>query len=434
MCRLITVSILIVFCCTYNFCYSNDSLILDSLLKRGIITEEESQYLKKSSVTTVEYPKRAEKVKLIQFWHIRYHHFVQKYDDSPSYTKDKFAFRRLVPVVIANFSDSTRIMASLCLPTSKVINTVRLEHNIETDYLRGTAWFAQDAVFFCMEEPESGMRLMTPDRSIINMYFGGADDECWSGQTKAFASNVPFSGYHTGLYWLGKFLENESLVYRIQVVNSNHDKTSFFENNGIACFASIGVDKKEDDIHLRCGINGGYSSKVVGAIDTLVLPSRTVDFGDCFGINPYFWLKYEAITFNTEFVATHIKYGKTRNDEISLFTTKSPDATPWGLYALFGYKFDIKPFGEIEPIFRYTYLNSDGRGIYESGVLFMADSNGGLYNTVQSFYGGVNWYVLGNSIKYQLGMEYAQFRDAPYKNNNRKSDVLVFTLQLQLVF
>ncbi len=107
---------------------------------------------------------------------------------------------------------------------------------------------------------------------------------------------------------------------------------------------------------------------------------------------------------------------------------------PWGFYALLAYKFDLKSWGEFEPVIRYTYLNSDGRGVKESGVLFLADCNGGLYNTVQSFYGGFNWYVLGQNIKYQVGLEYAQFRDAPHHNDARESDVLAFTLQLQLVF
>ncbi len=413
--------------------YSDD--MLNTLVERGILSEQEAIDAKKISSKTVvaHHPKAAEKVTLLSFWHVRYQHFVQDYSNMPTYDEGGIIFRRIVPVVIAKFSETTRIMTTLCIPFNPLLNTMRFEHDINTNYLRGTMWFAQDAVFFCMEEPQSGMRLMTPDRSIINMYFGGGDDEYWGGSTKSFRSNVAFSGYHTGLYWLGKFLENEEFIYRIQVVNSNHDKTSFHANNGIACFASIGIDRKRENEHLRCGINAGYSSKVVAATDTHILPARTCDFGDCFGINPYIWWNRNAVTFVSEFVATHVKYGRTRNDDVAIYTTSSQDANPWGFYTLFAYKFDINPYGEIEPLFRYTYLDSDRRGISENGVLYKADSLGGLYNKVQSFYGGFNWYIQGNTIKYQVGLEYAQFKDAPSGIDARKSNVLMFTFQIQLV-
>ncbi len=421
--------------CGFSHAQEYSENMLNTLVERGILTEQEAVEAKKLSAENiiVQHPKEAQQVTLLSFWHVRYNHIFQDYSHLPSYDMGGLAFRRIVPVVIAKFSESTRIMTTWCIPYNPLLNTMRFEHDIDTNYLRGTLWFAQDAVFFCMEEPQSGMRLMTPDRSIINMYFGGGDDEYWGGETKSFRSNVAFSGYHTGLYWLGKFLETDELVYKIEVVNSNHDKTSFRANNGIACFASIGYDNKTEKEHLKYGINAGYSSKVVAATDTHVLPSRTCDYGDCFGVNPYFWWNRESLTFHTEFVATRVKYGRTKSDNIALYTTNSQNAIPWGFYTLLAYKFNINPYGEIEPLFRYTYLDSDRRGISEKGVLFGTDSIGGLYNKVQSFYTGVNWYVQGNTIKYQLGLEYAKFKDAPSGLDSRKSNVLVFTLQIQLV-
>ncbi len=160
--------------CACEISYAQDVAMLNSLVERGILTEEEAQDVKKSSAVVATHTKTASKVHFLQFWHIRYSHLSQNSSSYHSYSKDGFAFRRLVPVVIARFTDSTRIMTTLLFPSAKLLNTMRFEHDIDTNYLRGTAWFALDAVFFCMEEPESGMRLMTPDRSIINMYLAVA--------------------------------------------------------------------------------------------------------------------------------------------------------------------------------------------------------------------------------------------------------------------
>ena len=357
----------------------------------------------------------------------------QDYSDGDSFDKGGFAFRRLVPVAVAKFSEDTQLMITILMPSNHLLNTVRFVQEVDLGPLQGTFWVAQEAVFFCMEESESGMRIMTPDRSIINMYFGGGDDGYWGGKTTSFSSNVAFSGYHTGLYWFGRCPKNESLIYRIQVVNSTHNKVSFDGNNGIACFATIGVDKQTPDERLRSGINVGYSSRVVAATSQASLPARTVDYGDCFGINPYFWWKNGPFTVQSELVATHVKYGRTLNDNIPLYTLKSPDANPWGFYALLAYKFNINPLGEFEPLIRYSYLDTDRRGVCESGVLYEALNKDGLYNKVQSIFGGFNWYLLGQSLKYQLGIEYAMFRDSPSGATSKKSDVLLFTLQMQLV-
>ncbi len=432
------IKILVVFCSltTSIIACGHDSVaILDKLVERGILTEQEAVDAKKISTTApVVSTSPLQKIRFLQFWHVRYQHMIQDDHDGYSLDKGNFALRRIVPVFLADITEHTRYMLTLYFPSNSVINTMRLTHDVDTDYLKGSFWVAHEAMFFCMEEFESGTRIMTPDRSIINMYFGDGDHNYHAGDKQKYTSTLAFSGYHTGVSWHGKFINNENIIYRIQIVNSKPQKIEFAADNGIAVFATLGYNRGDYYNYSRWGVNVGYSSRVVSAISGNSLPSRVRDYGDCIGINPYFWWSNTKFTFQSEFVATSAKYGATLNDEKPLYTTKSPRARPWAYYLLGAYKFDINPFGQLEPLFRYTYLNTDGRGLTEGSVLYYAENMGGLYNKVDSFYVGTNWYVQGNNIKYQLGIEYARFRDVPTGLDDRKSDVLMFILQMQLFF
>ncbi|MBE6414004.1 MAG: hypothetical protein E7035_05600 [Verrucomicrobiaceae bacterium] len=413
---------------------SDTSAILDSLVEKGVLTEQEAIDTKKLASAPVVSSSPAQRIRFLQFWHVRYQHMIQDDHDGVSFDKGNFALRRIVPVFLADITENTRYMLTLYLPSSSVINTMRLTHDVDTEYLKGSFWVAHEAMFFCMEEFESGTRIMTPDRSIINMYFGDGDHNYSAGEKRKYTSTLGFSGYHTGVSWHGRYHKNENIIYRVQIVNSKPQRIDFDGANGIAVFATLGYNRGGNYDYTRWGINFGYSSRVVSAISGSTLPSKVRDYGDCVGINPYFWWSNTKFTLQSEFVLASAKYGATLNDENPLYTTKSPRASPWAYYILTAYKFDINPFGELEPLFRYTYMNTDGRGVNEGSVLYCAENMGGLYNKVDSFYVGTNWYLQGNNIKYQLGIEYARFRDAPSGLDDRKSDVLMFILQMQLFF
>jgi len=425
---------LIVILLLFSNAYATDKILLDSLVKNGILTQTEASNIQKESVGVVLPDGEAQKIRLLQFWHLRYQYLNQDYSNIEDRSHGNFMIRRVIPVVIADFSDHSSAMLTFFWPGSFIINTARYEHKFDGDYLTGSLWVGYEPVFFCMEENESGMELMTPDRSMINMYFGGGDHSYDSGYALNFASNPAFSGYHAGVFWNGKLPKNKSVIYRLSLTNSKPDKLGIqnLECNGIAVFGSLGWDKKEEDKHLRAGINMGYSSRVVSAVSGRNVPDVIGAYGDAYGVNPYILWKYKRITFNAEFVATAMKYGKSVNENRPIYSVHSSTAVPWGFYILGGYKFDITPFGQLEPVFRYLRLHTDGRGITEN-VLYRAKGNDGIFDKVDSFYCGVNWYVIGNTLKYQIGAEYARFRDGVL-GLHKKDDVLMFVAQMQIVF
>jgi hypothetical protein len=66
--------------------------------------------------------------------------------------------------------------------------------------------------------------------------------------------------------------------------------------------------------------------------------------------------------------------------------------------------------GNWEGVVRYTYVDSDGRGVNISDGTRSAPS-GGTMNTMEEWYAGMNWYIKSNDVKLQLGYIHAESKD-----------------------
>jgi len=64
----------------------------------------------------------------------------------------------------------------------------------------------------------------------------------------------------------------------------------------------------------------------------------------------------------------------------------------------------------LQAVVRYSWLDSDGRGVNLSDGVRSAPS-GGTMNKMTEYYGGGNWYIKGNDLKFQLGGLYAESKD-----------------------
>lgn len=143
-------------------------------------------------------------------------------------------------------------------------------------------------------------------------------------------------------------------------------------------------------------------------------------FGDAYGVNPYFRLEYCDFSLHAEFMLVSAQYGKTRSADVPLYTDCSPTAVPMGFYVLGAYRvFKSDAFGEFEPVFRFSYIDTDGRGIRGRDVVFKM-SSAGLYDRVSAYYAGVNWYLNGKYLKFSLGWERYIFEDSPRAGTGRR--------------
>jgi hypothetical protein len=75
--------------------------------------------------------------------------------------------------------------------------------------------------------------------------------------------------------------------------------------------------------------------------------------------------------------------------------------------------YSIQPayrFGDWEGVVRYTYVDSDGRGVNISDGTRSAPS-GGTMDKMSEWFIGANWYIKSNDVKFQLGYIHAESKD-----------------------
>lgn len=61
-------------------------------------------------------------------------------------------------------------------------------------------------------------------------------------------------------------------------------------------------------------------------------------------------------------------------------------------------------YGPYEPVVRYTFVDSDGRGVQTSDGIRSTPS-GGTMNELTEWYFGVNWYIVGNEAKHEVKLQ-----------------------------
>jgi len=119
---------------------------------------------------------------------------------------------------------------------------------------------------------------------------------------------------------------------------------------------------------------------------------------------------------------------------------------PTGYNLILAYKFT----DAIEGVVRYSYLDTDGRGIrasdgFRDTTMINAATGAtlsGTYNKASSYYVGVNYYFVDHNAKICFGYEKGQLKDTfSYNadgsittNSANKADVDAFRLQAQVLF
>ena len=221
-------------------------------------------------------------------------------------------------------------------------------------------------------------------------------------------------------------------MYSLGLTNSKPRDYNYRYDNGISCWLGAGYETKREDWSLRFVSNFGYADKIVSAVEeSAPLPAPMSGFGDTFGVNTYLLFDYGDFELQSEFMLASVKYGASRSSDRPYYTSKSPTAVPWGVYVMGSYKLlKFDGIGEFEPVLRYTYLDTDGRGVRGKDVVYGMDSEG-LYDRACAYYAGINWYVNSKYLKYSLGWERFEFFDKPLGGNARSvSDAVIVQIQM----
>ncbi len=259
---------------------------------------------------------------------------------------------------------------------------------------------------FDYEEVTSSGALKAIERSPITRYF----DEPNNGRRLGAAS------YRTGLYASGT---QDGWFYMVAVTNPERNEYSgdstagstattdsvngsggvgnysTSTNNNLAYYGWGGYGGKFDWLTYKVGVEAGYLPDQGG-------PGTTVGLGNNLSI----YGAYTDLTagdFNLQ-----AEYMKANDQNAVVVRGMTRAAKPDGAWIQPSYYVIPKV---LEAVARYSYVDSDDRGVALSDGIRGATS-GGTMNKMEEWYFGGNWYIEGNDVKLQLGYIHGQSKGA----------------------
>jgi phosphate-selective porin len=263
------------------------------------------------------------------------------------------------------------------------------------------------------EETTSSARLKAIERSVATRYFVESNNTrrlgAGSRHIGVFADLNPDSrsGKTPGLY-AGLALTNPDRQDNNSATNST--------NNTLAGWADVGYYFKINaDTNLKAGAALGY------------LP----DQGDVLGVDGNdttvgsFYADFNFKRFNLA--------GEALLAQVENVAAGADD------HSVFGYWIQpsFKATEKLEFVARYSFVDTDGRGLRLSDVVPAASSLGSAAVTrdqVEEFYFGANYYFLGTDVKLSAGYVFAQTDGSIDAASTRDEEVRGIRSQLQVLF
>lgn len=280
-------------------------------------------------------------------------------------------------------------------------------------------WRANDAFFvdagfrkvpFGLEEyMTSSSNLRAIERSPADRFFVESNN----------GRRLGAGSYRTGVFIGGKL--DSGVYYNAAVTNPERDEsatsatgvstTGMAANNNLSYWGNVGYTSKVAEswtynVGAAAGFLPDQGGKTLGAGDNLTVYDAYVEVS-----NGSFDLQAEY-------------FGS--NNEHGVSATKN--SSSWGYYVQPAYKFTEK----IEGVVRYSYIDSDGRGVTTSDGIRSAPSGGTMDKLSEWFIGG-NYYIRGNDVKLQLGYIYGESKDT-VTGGKAKASIDGVRTQLQVNF
>jgi hypothetical protein len=293
----------------------------------------------------------------------------------------------------------------------------------------GTLGVGLRKVDFTQEEQTSSAQLKVPERSVVSRFFDESYGTTVSGR-------LAFADRHTGIYWNGTIPALQGLYYSAAFTDGVQNENVQFTNPGglnrFGYWGALGYKNTIAGLKYDAGINAGLSQDENSVNTNQVTPASTVNQANTdWGYNPYVKLDYGNFELSAEFEQVTVDHGR------GVTPQAASRAAPYGFQFTPSYK--ITP--EWEVVARYSYLDTNGRGVVIKDVARDGENTitgGTLYNNVSSFYAGVNWYIVGTSVKWSAGYEFDDFYNrsaaAGGAFTGPSADVSGFRSQLQVTF
>ena len=403
---------------------AQDKALLETLVKKGMLTQQEAAQIAKESVAVTPATKSTKSIKIFggaQGWYTWGKDSVKASTEgrtSPS-QQSGFTLRYVKLGVEADVGAGWSATVVTDFGTEganrNYLDKFVASKKIDLDYLNGTLQLGLRKVNMGYEQNMCDFGQLAIERSVATFFFTRADSNGIGD--KNFGSRT------VGVFWDGNITQVDGLYYSAAVtsgVSKDEDYNSvnnLDESSSLSFWAAIGyknvADIKGESLAYDLGINFGYApqgmTNYAGNADAK---------GSVWGINPYATISWRGLTLIGEFFLQQAEdYTPGRN---------GIGRTPMGANVTAAYKMDIGEWGAIEPVFRFSCLTTNGMMTQsESGLLF--------YNEAMTFFGGVNWYATP-AVKTSLGYEFGYFQGGRDVNANERLYGNTVRAQVQVLF
>jgi hypothetical protein len=354
--------------------------ILDILVRKGVITNEEAQGIlaeSKKAAPVVAMPgKVVSKLSLgarVQAQYAGLSTDIDGTNNDPAST-NHFFLRRIYLVTKASLGPHWSMNITYD-PSEQLFDAAMVTYK-GGDY---TLDFGLRKAPLGYEELTSSGSLKAIERTGVTRYFVEPSN----------GRRLGASGYRVGVFASG---QSGNFVYGAAITNpervSGSTSNGNAGNNQQAYWVHGGFKGKLDDGAYAFGAAAGMlpdqGGKTVGTGHDLTIFSI---YGD---------VTVGNFQFAGEFLTADVERG----------ASATQDATPTGFWLQGSYKFTSK----FEGVARLSALDSDGRGVNIGDGVRSAPS-GGTHDKLTEYFVGGNWYIMGNDLKFQAGYVYGESKD-----------------------
>jgi hypothetical protein len=399
-------------------CAQDSGPLIDALLRKGLLTDQEAEDLRAdlannnaAALASTSVTPNLSKLTLsgrIQYQYASLDTDINGPSADPAHVSHAF-LRRVRFGVKANFYNGW----------SSFINYDFGSNNFDAAYIEkiiNPVWTLQAGfkkVPFGYEEYfVSSGALKAIERSTVNRYFVESNNGRRLGGGK----------YRQGLWILGKDPSGFSWEFAVTnpeatgVSATDTTGTGNATNNGFAYWGNVGYTLAFPEAagSLKTGASYGFlpdqGGKTLGAGNDLSVWSVYAD------------LRYRRFSLLGEYFGSDNEKG----------ASATLDSNSWGYWVMGAYR-----FGPYEPVLRYSFTDSDGRGI-QIGDGIRSAASGGTHDKLWEWFVGANWYIIGNEakheVKLQAGYLFGESEDLPITGASAKASVEGFRSQLQVNF
>ena len=409
---------------------AQDKALLETLVKKGMLSQQEAAQIAKESVAVTPGSAETKSITLkggVQGWYEWSQQDVRTpAGNEPSQNGFTLRYVKIGLEAEVGGGWTVDIMTNFGVEGSEsdYLDRVTLSKKVDYDYLKGQLDLGFRKVNFGLEQGLCDFGQLAIERSVATWFFTRPDMHGMNDAQKNFGSRA------VGIFWDGIVTQLEGMYYGIAVTGGNTEAgaidTPFGGNNNLSFYANAGYKRafevSGETVAFDAGLNFGYAN---GGYVFNGTENRSM-----WGINPYVTAKWRGLTVMAEYFLQQVQDGAMRAG----VTAKT--STPQGINFTAAWKQDMGEWGALEPVFRWSYLTTDGMGY---GTVYGAGNNALTnleFNKAQTFYIGANWYVVP-SVKFSLGYEWAQYSGLSLgglPGDTQLTDASTVRAQIQVIF